>query len=466
MAKRKSGVKIREIQSVCDAALYGAADLEVRVQGFSIDSRKLNADTVFVPVKGERTDGHLYIGEAFRAGCLYSFVDREFWEQEYQSLVGYASRYRGSFIIVNNALEALQKLAAWYMSKQKATVIGITGSSGKTTSKEIIASILNRSAKTFWNEGNLNSEYGIPMEVFRMQGDENFAVFEMGMSYHGEMATLADIVKPKHGFLTHIGSAHVGNLGSRENIAIEKGRMLQYSDKDSLLAVPAESEFLDVFTAGFKGRTLYYSVKEEGLFQGYEDKGLEGYVIHYDSKKIKLKMPGIYNLLNTLGAIRLCSELGVDTTTIKSGIENVGRIWGRAEVYTGRISVIKDCYNANPESMLSSVMMLSSLECKGRRVAVLGDMKELGEKASEMHYSVGEDAADSNVDVFVLIGSDMSAAAKALKESGSKAEIIECMDKESAQNTLDGLLSDNDIVLFKASRGMALEELADRYKEV
>ena len=440
------------------------------------DSRNVIDGSLFVPLIGENEDGHRYCPQAVENGAKVLFISRGEFEKNseyYKNLV--TENKEMSVIVVENTLRALQNAAARYVSKFPTLVkIAITGSSGKTTSKDMVASILARKYRVVATEGNFNSETGLPLSVFNIRHFHEVGVFEMGMNRKNEISEIAEILKANFALITNIGTAHIGILGSIEDIAKEKKHVFDYVSYNGAAFVPDMDEFADFLSSGIEGEVIRFGssvpCSESGV-KYLKDCGVEGTDFSVSDVKIHLALPGIYNYVNALGAVAVARRFGVLPSQIKKGLECLNATSGRTEVKKvsaknkSEITLIKDCYNANPSSMKSALAFCSSLEKTGKLIYVLGDMLELGEKSSELHESIGSIVAADKPALAIFIGEEMkNAYDKALKRGFENGVWIEKNDtdsiKKAAKIILDRL-SDNDVVLLKASRGICLERVAD-----
>ncbi len=437
----------------------GFSDNEIK--SVVIDSREAVPGCLFVPLKGERTDGHLYIGEVFTKGCRVTLVERGFWNEQREAFQAYAAKYKAAYLVVPSPLAALQALAASFMAGKKAFRIGITGSNGKTTTKEIVGSILSREAPSFMNRGNLNSEIGLPLSVFEVGNDARFAVFEMGMNRRGEMDILTGIVKPQAALITNIGTAHIGLLGSKENIAAEKKKILTALEKGRRGYVYEGDAFFAHLKKGCTAEILPFGEKATPGFEGARDLGLDGYEIRWKGRTLRFPLPGIFNLRNALGAISLCGGIGVSDESVVRGIEGVTPLFGRGQIFRGPVTVLQDCYNANPDSMSSAVDFLRTLAWKGRKIAVLGSMKELGEAAERAHRDIGAQLRESGFDGVFLLGGEMEAAYEGLEGPDFPGVAAHFADIGRLERVLETFLRPGDLVLVKGSRSMALERVTE-----
>ena len=425
-----------------------------------IDSRKATSRTLFVPLRGERTDGHLHIESALRAGSSAVLVARDWAEKHVGSLQGWAVTYKALFFPVDDTLKQLQKLAEIHRGRfPNLLVVGVTGSNGKTTTKEMIAAILERYKPTYKNPGNLNSEIGLPLTVLRMKSSFDYAVLEMGINHIGEMDVLVRIAQPDIAVVTNIGRAHIGFMGSQRKIAEEKRKIFSGFGPENTAFIYENEGFGSILTEHLQGKLVYFGEKsEEGLIE-VKDKGIEGQELVFTDYIIHLPLPGRHNLLNALAAIGVARYLGVPYSCIQEGLTGLTTAFGRTEILKGTVDVVQDCYNANPDSVLASVRMMLSLPTEGRRILVLGDMLELGEESFTAHASLADLLQKTGVDRIFLFGSEMKAAAEALQ--GKRDDVFHTCDFQELKKQLMDYVQKRDLVLLKGSRGMELERLTD-----
>ncbi|MGO9412128.1 MAG: UDP-N-acetylmuramoyl-tripeptide--D-alanyl-D-alanine ligase [Spirochaetia bacterium] len=451
---------IAEIVTATGGRIVRAPSEAASVTGVAVDSRKVADGFLFVALPGEKTDGHEFLGEAAAAGAAAFLVSEDQVERRSSHWVGLPAGRGPGVIAVSRTLSGLQGLARFHMSRfPSVTRIGITGSSGKTTTKEIIGAILTRAAPTAVNEGNLNSEIGLPLACFTVSGGHRFAVLEMGMNHRGEMDALADIVRPDAALLTNIGTAHVGLLGSQQEIAKEKKKIFAHFDGRQNAFLHEEERYLDFLREGVKGTVILFGPRSTRGYRGSEIQGLGGTLIHWEGFRIRFPLFGPHNLANALGAISVARELGVPNAEIRDGLEAVTPLFGRSQILRGPVTVIVDCYNANPDSMAQALSFASEVPWEGRKIAVLGGMRELGAETVEAHRALGEKLRDSPLDLVYLVGAEMEQAWKALAGSPAAARAKWHADLEGLGEELAGRLVAGDLVLLKGSRGMELERL-------
>ncbi len=423
-----------------------------------VDSRQCSRECLFVALPGERTDGHLFIEDALRRGASLTLVNRTFAQENKQKIALLAEKMKAGFVAVPDTLRALQGLARFHMRRLSGVVrVGITGSSGKTTTKDLVGSILGRGASTFVSEGNLNSEIGLPLSAFRVQKSDRFAVFEMGMNHRGEMDVLVDIVRPDLAAITNIGTAHIGFLGTRDAIAAEKRKIFSLFDGNQTGFVFEEEPYFSFLKDGIRGSVLPYGPTTTPGYEGSVGLGIEGFDLRVRGRPMRLALVGKHNLHNALCAISIAEHLGVPLADVQEGLEAVRPVSGRGEVLRGRVTVVQDSYNANPESFAKAVDFLGDLPWEGRKVIVAGSMKELGHVSAEAHARVGTLLAESTADALFLFGAEAEAAY--LQCRGSKSTVFWTTEFEELRRAVLDFVREGDIVLLKGSRSMALERL-------
>jgi UDP-N-acetylmuramoyl-tripeptide--D-alanyl-D-alanine ligase len=423
----------------------------------SVDSRGIKKGALFVALKGASLDGHGFVHAAFAQGASGAMVESS--KLDSYDLVNLAKKSGKELIAVDNALKGLQDSARSYLEKfPKLRKIGITGSSGKTTTKEIAAAIISSEKNTVMNKGNLNSETGLPLSAFEVRSRHEAGVFELGMNRKGEMMELAAALKPNIALVTNIGRAHIGIIGSIQAIAEEKKFIFSLlADNDTAL-IPMDDEYRNFLSDGVKGKVKYYG---ESSFDELEDVrylGLDGTEIVWAGQKIRFALPGKHSFKDAIAAIAIAREIPVSDEAIKRGLETVKPLFGRLEILKGRTTVIRDCYNANPESTAKSVEFCDSLDWKGRRIYVIADMLELGRDSFSAHEQIGSCLIESKADTIFLFGREIKAAAASMSGKGRPFFHTENMDELSA--AIDSYARTGDLVLLKGSRGCALERLS------
>jgi UDP-N-acetylmuramoyl-tripeptide--D-alanyl-D-alanine ligase len=423
----------------------------------SIDSRSVEEGGLFVALAGAVSDGHSFVESAFKNGADAALVERA--KVSAFKLDSLAKILGKTLIMVDNTLNGLQSAARVYLEQfSRLLKIGITGSSGKTTTKEIAAAIIGAEKSTVMNPGNYNSETGLPLAVFGVRPWHEVGIFEMGMNRRGEIAELSSVLKPNIALITNINSAHIGNIGSIEAIAEEKKKIFSPMGERDIALIPEDSPFRDFLADGVKGTVSFYGEKSFAELGEVKSLGLDGTEITWNGQKIRFALPGRYNFANALAAIALAQKVPVGAAAIRQGLESASPLFGRGEILRGRVTVIHDCYNANPESVAQALEFCESLDWPGRRIYVIGDMLELGEKSPQAHESLGRLLAESKADMIFLYGEEIKTAAGILRDSNISF-VMHTRDMNELSRTLDACVRGGDLVLLKGSRGCALERL-------
>ncbi|MBN1243673.1 MAG: UDP-N-acetylmuramoyl-tripeptide--D-alanyl-D-alanine ligase [Spirochaetales bacterium] len=445
------------------AATLGAplsGDATARAGRCETDSRNAGAGSVFVALRGERVDGHDFIETAIKAGSRIVLAGETSWRERASRLNPALAAVGAAAVLVPDPLAALQKAgAAWRGRFPGLERVGVTGSSGKTTTKECLASIMSRFRRTVWNPGNLNSEIGLPASMFLLRESHEVGVFEMGINHPGEMEALAAVWAPRVVAVTNIGTAHIGILGSRQRIAEEKKRAFSKFGADGLALVWEDDDFRDFLAKDVPGTVAFFGPRSSAGFDGATELGLEGWRISWRGVGFRFPLPGRHNLLDAVAAAEAAERLGAAPADIAEGLASVKPLFGRSEIVRGTSTVLVDCYNSNPDSAVKAMELCDGVEWKGRRVYVLGAMLELGEGSAEAHRAVGFAAARSKADAILVFGEEARPIYDAAREAGfggalEFAERFDELEAAARRSSREG-----DLVLLKASRGMALERL-------
>lgn len=481
-----------ELAFQCGGRLLGSDTVEIA--RFEIDSRSCGPGALFVALAGERQDGHDFVEHAFAEGAAAALVKHEFVRERPEPVARILARPDDAdceparaLIAVDDPLRAIQELARERLNGFRDLVrIAVTGSNGKTTTKELIGGILAQTASTYRSRGNFNSEIGVPLSAFEVTSEHRYAVFECAMNHPGEIAVLSDIVRPEIALITNIGPAHIGFLGSLEAIAAEKKAIFASFTGRQHGLVFERDRFESYLVEGVNGTVERFGERSTPGYEGYELKGLLGSTIRWRGREIRVRLPGLHNVHNVLAAISVALKLGCSDDAIVRGIEETTALFGRGELVTvrrdhGVITVLQDCYNANQHSVEAAIELLDGTEWDGRKVLVLGAMKELGEFSDEQHRAVLERARASSADVVYLLGEEFVAALEteggaparstpagpqagpkaAPKAAGPQQLVAETEFEQLAQRLLAELRA-GDLMLLKASRGMALERVTAR----
>lgn len=425
------------------------------------DSRKVEKGFVFVATVGKRVDGHSFIDSVFEKGALGVVCEKA------------PENPKGAYILVKDSFQALKDMAEFYLNSLDTKVIGITGSVGKTSTKEFVASVLSKGFCVQKTEGNFNNEVGLPLTVLKLREDCEAAVLEMGISDFGEMHRLSKIAKPDICVITNIGQCHLENLGTRDGILKAKTEIFDYMKENAGICLNGDDDRLATVTEVKGIKPLFFgSDSRFGVYADeYENRGLDGssVMIHIATETVKadfqaeIPLPGPHMVYNALAATAVGTLMGLDAERIRQGISEVEPVGGRSHIIHGqRFTLIDDCYNANPVSMKAAIDLLtmSDLAVSPRRVAILGDMFELGKNERELHAEVGRYAGASEIHVLICVGAlCRSMYEAAVSVENTKVSVYYFEDKESMLCELKGILRDKDTVLVKASHSMHFEEV-------
>ena len=435
---------------------------ETMVKRVCIDSRAAGPDTLFVALKGARTDGHAYLEDIARAGCIAALVSFDFAAGQPEHLRSLATEHGLVALIVADPLRSLQEWAsAWLGTLQGLVRVGVTGSNGKTTTKELLQQVLSVRKRVFASPGNLNSVIGLPLAALAVEPGTGIAVFEMAMSERGEMQRLARLVFPDLAIITNIGTAHIGNIGSQEAIALEKKQIFSAFDGLGVAFIPGDDDFAHLLASGVKGSVIRFGEHDTAGYQGWEA-WESGQILKWGGETIHLHAAGRHVRSDALAAISLAVHLGMEAADIRQGLEAWRPAFGRNELLEGRMRVVQDCYNANPDSMKAAIEAFMEQDPgAGGRAMVLGDMRELGSHSADAHAELGRRLADLPIDVLLLFGTEVQATWQAWHSAGGTAArgSALCAQFEELARRAENLLQDGDLVLLKASRGMELERL-------
>ena len=452
-------ITLGEILRAVDGTLLGSFDdLTAVVNRVETDSRTIHPGSLFIPLVGERFDGHAYINSALEAGASGCFTARE--RESYRSDKFY--------IKVASPLRALRDLAAWYRTKFPIPLIGITGSVGKTTTKDMVASVLGTKYKVLKTEGNMNSREGMPLTLLRLDRRHEIAVIEMGMSQAGEIDYLSSIACPDVGVITNVGDAHVENLGSRENILKAKCEIFNHLKDGGLAVLNADDELLKNLRPSESFRTLFFGQEESAHYRAQEirsdENGRIACRICTAEHSFEAEIPGVgrHMVYPALIAAAIGEHFGLTTDEISQGLLEFEPTKMRMNVLhrAGGITILNDTYNANPQSMRAAIGVLGDNKSEWK-VAVLGDMFELGSLAPALHASVGEYLGRVGIDCLIAVGALTSEHMASAAERAGVPTVYRCADKGAAIPVIKDIVRPNGTFLFKASRGMALEELVD-----
>ena len=428
---------------------------------YSKDTRTIKEGDCYIGIKGETFDGNLFWEKALENGASTVIVQNV--EIEDEKLKKWADK---NIIKVEDTLEALYSLAKYKRSLYNIPVIAITGSVGKTSTKDIVANVVSKKYKTLKTEGNNNNNIGLPFTILRLQ-DEEVAVIEMGMNHFGEISLLTSIAKPTICIITNIGTSHIGNLGSRENILKAKLEILEGSKKEAVII----NNDNDLLHKWYEENKENYNIKTYGIKEQSdimakeikleENKSTFTCKINNVEEKINVPVGGEHFILNALCAITVGEVLKIEEDKIKKGIENFELTKKRMDIVELKngIKIINDAYNASLESMTASLKVLS--EFKERKIAVLGDMFELGDFSEELHKKVGKEVVKNNIDILIACGENARYIADVARENANKENVYYLRKTEEIKPLLEKIVKNNDVILFKASNGMKFYKIAE-----
>lgn len=423
--------------------------MDTAVSSIERDSREIKENSLFLAIKGARVDGHDFIEKCYEAGAVCALCEKA------------PENASKPYILVDDTLKAVKKIAKAYRELFNIPIVGISGSVGKTSTKEMIASVLSEKYNVHKTQGNLNNELGVPLTLFGMDDNTEAAVIEMGISGFDEMRRISEMVQPTIEVITIIGECHLENLGDRDGVFKAKTEMFENLRDGGTVILNADDDKLAKVTE-IKGKApVFYGIKG-GAYRAENIKnngvlGVDADLL-FGGKRLSVTIPaiGTYMVANALAAAAVGVELGLSDDEIKAGISAYKTVGSRANLIdTGKIRIIDDCYNANPTSVKASIDTLMNFD--GRKVAILGDMKELGENELALHYEVGEYA--KKCDKVIAVGP----LAEKLAEG---ADGIYFKTKEELIEKLPEIIENGDIVLVKASHSMAFEKLTEELKSL
>ena len=444
-------LKLSEIANACG----GAYSEEAEINGVCIDTRKITQGCLFICIKGERFNAHAFISEAFEKGAAAVMISEDV-------------AVNGPFVKVTDTARALLELSGYYRNKFNIPVVGLTGSVGKTTTKEFTHLVVSAKYNAIKTLGNLNNEIGLPQMLFQIDNDVEAAVIEMGMNHFGEISRLAKAAKPTVGIITNVGVSHIENLGSREGILKAKLEILDGLKEGAPLILNGDNDLLSTVKTD-KHPVYFFGINCKADFKATditEANGSTEFTVKYFDKEQKILIPliGIHNVYNALAAFAAGYFLGVAPQAAADALSTYQPegMRQKSTVVSGR-TCIEDCYNASPDSMKAALQTL--IGTKGnKKIAVFADMLELGEYSKQAHYSVGEMAAQNKIDWLLCFGNDSKYTVEGAKANGLQNALL-FDTKEALADKIFELAESSDVIVFKASRGMHLEDvITELYK--
>jgi UDP-N-acetylmuramoyl-tripeptide--D-alanyl-D-alanine ligase len=437
--------KFRDIANVLGRKVNKEEERLV-ITGFSTDTRTIEPGTMFIAIPGENYDGGNFVQEAFSKGASAAITEKDIKGE--------------GIIVVKDVIKALGNIASAHREKMGIPLIAITGSTGKTSTRNFILAVLAEKFNTHGTMGNLNNHIGLPMSLLKIDNTHEVSVIEMGMSGLGEIDYLAGISKPDFGVITNIGMSHIGLLGSRENIFKAKMELADHIEPGGLLVVNGDDDFLGKLKGSENPKVIAFGKEEHNdyVFCNEEADEYGRYSFIYDNHKFNLGVRGFHNIYNAMSAIVIAKELGLKYNEIKDGLLKFKNEKLRLETMDcNGITIINDAYNASPDSMKSSISILGDF--KGRKIAVLGDMLEMGEYSEKAHEDVGV-FASKKADILICCGKESKSIATGARNNGmSEGSIYIYETSEEAGDFLRDLVKKDDVVLVKGSRGMKMENV-------
>ena len=450
---------LKNIAEACQGQLFCREDMEqFEIKGAVLDSRLVEEGYLFFATKGERVDGHSFIAQVAKkkAACVVCEKAPENVDIPY--------------ILVEDSFVALKQVATFYRENLTIPIVGITGSVGKTSTKEIISSVLSTRYNVLKTEGNFNNEVGLPLTILRIRDEHKVAVVEMGINHFGEMHRLSEIAKPDICVITNIGQCHLEFLGSREGILKAKSEIFDFMNREGYVCLNGDDDMLSTIKEvhGHKPVSYGMTMKSDVYVTSAESKGIFGskatIYLNDETFDVEIPLPGEHMVMNALAATCVGDLLGLKPEEIAEGIKNVKAVGGRSNLISLKNrTILDDCYNANPVSMKAAIDLLKQADT--RKVAILGDMFELGEGQEAMHAEIGTYAVERGIDVLVCVG-DLSknmydAAIKAKNDLNSDIKVYYMKDTQEVIDKIEEYLEKDDAILVKASHGMGFAKVVE-----
>ena len=448
------GLNINTVAQACNGKIY-TVDSNIsnkEFTGVEIDSRNIMEGNLFIATQGERVDGHSFIPSVFEKGALAVICEK------------LPEKMDGTCILVEDSFQALKDIAKYYRSILDIKVVGVTGSVGKTSTKEVLASVLSERYCVLKTAGNFNNEVGLPLTVLRIRKEHEIAVLEMGISHFGEMERLAEIAHPDVCVITNIGPCHLEFLGDLDGVLKAKTEMFQYLNPNGFACLNGDDAKLMTIQSVNDKKPVFFGKGSNCVVRATDinNKGLLGSeaLLHINGQTahFHIHIPGEHMVQNALCAATVGDAFGLTLEEIVSGIEKAETVKGRSRITdTGKLVVVDDCYNANPVSMKAAISLLET--AVSRKVAILGDMFELGENEEKLHQDVGSFLSHTNINVVICIGALAKNIYDQVADSDKQCYYFET--KDAFEKELSKIILENDTVLIKASNGMKFSSLVD-----
>jgi UDP-N-acetylmuramoyl-tripeptide--D-alanyl-D-alanine ligase len=447
---------LQEILTATEGRLI-CGSLRKRICGVSIDSRNIKPDELFIAIKGEHFDGHNFIQQAIDKKAAVILYSRN------KQSVPLLAQGKAAFIQVKDTIKALGDIGHYHRKRFNIPIVAVTGSNGKTTTKEMIAAILRRRYSVLKNEGTKNNLIGIPLSLLKLEAKHKVAVMELGMSEFGEIARLSQILQPSFGVITNIGPSHLHNLKDLTAVAKAKGELLKNLDNNAIAILNKDDNYFKTIKQNFKGRVVTFGINKPSSFRAtqYSSQNEKLRFIVNDSYPFLLRACGVHNLYNALASIAVCAQLGINYEIFLRSLATFSPLPLRGEIKkVGRLTLIDDSYNSNPQSLSSAIGFLLQYKCRGKRILVIGDMLELGVKERTYHTRLGRIIGKSKIDILLAFGKLSKALAQSAEKEGmDKCSIFVCKDKHKVLEVLLDKVSPGDVILIKGSRAMNMEEI-------
>ena len=453
-----------DVARVCGGEL-AAGDATREATGVSIDSRSVAPGEMFVALEGDRYDGHDFADAASHAGASVLVVARDKLER-----VAQESRSRSAVVAVPDTLHALHALANAHRLRFAIPLIAVTGSCGKTIVKEMVGAVAAEKFRVAKSRGNFNNEIGLPLSLFEIGPDTEFCVVEMGMNAPGELTRLCTIAEPTAGLITNIGRAHLEGFGSVEKVAEAKGELAEYvAGRGGPLFISADDRWCRAIAAKFPGECVTFGESEKAQVRAVsiETGETTQVTLADDEQPYVVDLPGTCMGLNALASIAVGRWLGLPRESIQAGLDKFEHLPMRMAVSRiGNATVIDDSYNANPESVCAALDVLAQRPSAGVHIAVLGDMKELGEAAAELHRMVGTHAAHAGIDIMLAVGEYAEHIVQGARNAGMAAEQCTALDnRDAAVGFLVRFIFEPNVILVKGSRAAQMNEIVDKLSQ-
>jgi len=435
-----------------------SGDAQTQINGITTDSRAVDGGKLFIPLVGDKFDAHNFIAAAFDMGAMAALSHRDT-----EGMLG------KTIIKVKDTRIALGDIARYYKKKYNVPTVSVTGSVGKTTTKDMLYAVMAQKYNTLKTPGNFNNDIGLPLTVLMLEEEHKAAVLEMGMNHFGEIDYLASIALPDVAVITNIGMSHIENLGSQEGIFKAKCEVVKYLGSDKVLIVNGDDKYLQTLKGNVECRVIYYGVdnSENDVYaKDICDKGIDGIdfvaVVCGKEYEVSVKNAGRHNVYNALAAICTGLELGISVEDAIEGIYNCEYTAMRMAITQQKgMTIINDCYNASPDSIRAALSVLKGAKGE-RRIAILGDVLEMGDFAQKAHYELGKSVVESGADILITVGKNARCIAEGAIDNGMKN--VQSFEKTlEAQAYCADAVMEGDAVLIKASRGMHFEDI---YKEI